>query len=359
MNGADIIKAIDVLSEEKGIPKEDLFTYLEAALNAAYKRNYGAANSKVTIDRDTGEYHVISYKVIVDEINMEEEEDAQVLLEEVKDKKLKVGDVIEEEVTPKDFGRVAASTAKQVLVQKVREAERNSIMEEFSDKEGELLIGTLSREDKQNYYVDFGRASGILPKKDCIPGETLEMGSQIKVYVTKIEEGQKGGPVIILSRTHYGFVKRLLEKEIPELAEGIVILYSVARDPGSRSKIAVYSENEKIDAVGACIGEKGIRINNISKELNGEKIDVVKYDKDLKEFIRNALSPAKDVDIYIIDQKDRHAVAVAEGDNLSLAIGKNGQNVKLAARLTKCKIDVKTLVQVQEEGINIYKYYEA
>ena len=359
MKQEDLIKAIDVLSEEKGIPKEDLFTYLEAALNAAYKRNYGATNSKVTIDRDTGEYHVISYKVIVDEINMEEEEDAQVLLEEVKDKNLKVGDVIEEEVTPKDFGRVAASTAKQVLVQKVREAERNSIMEEFSDKEGELLIGTLSREDKQNYYVDFGRASGILPKKDCIPGEVLEMGSQIKVYVTKIEEGQKGGPVIILSRTHYGFVKRLLEMEIPELAEGIVILYSVARDPGSRSKIAVYSENEKIDAVGACIGEKGIRINNISKELNGEKIDVVKYDKDLKEFIRNALSPAKDVDIYLLDQKERHAVAVAEGDNLSLAIGKNGQNVKLAARLTKCKIDVKTLVQVQEEGINIYKYYEA
>jgi len=359
MNGEDLIKAIDILSEEKGIPKEDLFSYLEAALNAAYKRNYGAANSKTIIDRDTGEYHVISYKVIVDEINMEEEEDAQVLLEEVKDKNLKVGDVIEEEVTPKDFGRVAASTAKQVLVQKVREAERNSIMEEFSDKEGELLIGTLSREDKVNYYVDFGRASGILPKKDCIPGEVLEMGSQIKVYVTKIEEGQKGGPVIILSRTHFGFVKRLLEMEIPELAEGIVILYSVARDPGSRSKIAVYSENEKIDAVGACIGEKGIRINNISKELNGEKIDVVKYDKDLKEFIRNALSPAKDVDIYLIDQKERHAVAVAEGDNLSLAIGKNGQNVKLAARLTKCKIDVKTLVQVQEEGINIYKYYEA
>ena len=359
MNGEEFIKAIRVLSEEKNIPLEDLFGYVESALNAAYKRNYNSTNSKVTIDRDTGEVKVFSYKIIVDEINMEDDEDAQVLLEEVKDKDLKVGDTIEEEVTPKDFGRVAASTAKQVLVQKVREAERNSIMEEFSDKEGELLIGTLSREDKQNYYVDFGRASGILPKKDCIPGENLEMGSQIKVYVTKIEEGQKGGPVIILSRVHYGFVKRLLEMEIPELSEGIVILYSVARDPGSRSKIAVYSENEKVDAVGACIGEKGIRINNISKELNGEKIDVVKYDKDLKEFIRNALSPAKDVDIYIIDQKDRHAVAVAEGDNLSLAIGKNGQNVKLAARLTKCKIDVKTLVQVQEEGINIYKYYEA
>ena len=358
MKGEDLIKAIDILSEEKNIPKDDLFEYLEAALNAAYKRNYGATNSKVIINKDTGDVKVISYKIIVDEINMEDEEDAQVLLEEVADKGLKVGDEIEEEVTPKDFGRVAASTAKQVLVQKVREAERNSIMEEFADKEGELLIGTLSREDKQNYYVDFGRASGILPKKDIIPGETLEMGSQVKVYVTKIEEGQKGGPVIILSRTHVGFVKRLLEKEIPELAEGIVILFNVARDAGSRSKIAVYSENERIDAVGACIGEKGIRINNITKELNGEKIDVVKYDKDLKEFIRNALSPAKDVDVYIIDQKDRHAVAVAEGDNLSLAIGRNGQNVKLAARLTKCKIDVKTLVQVQEEGINIYKYYE-
>ena len=266
MNGKDIIKAIDVLSEERSIPKEDLFTYLEQALNAAYKRNYGANNSKTTIDRDTGEYHVFSYKIVVDEINMEDEEDAQILLEEVKDKKLKVGDVIEEEVTPKDFGRVAASTAKQVLVQKVREAERNSIMEEFADKEGELLIGTLSREDKQNYYVDFGRASGILPKKDCIPGETLEMGSQIKVYVTKIEEGQKGGPVIILSRTHYGFVKRLLEMEIPELAEGIVILFSVARDPGSRSKIAVYSENDKIDAVGACIGERRSRISRIIED---------------------------------------------------------------------------------------------
>ena len=358
MNGEEFIKAIRILSEEKSIPLDDLFEYVEAALNAAYKRNYNATNSKVTIDRETGEVKVFAYKKVVEEINMEDEEDAQVLLEEVNDKNLKVGDEIEEEVTPKDFGRVAASTAKQVLVQKVREAERNSIMEEFADKEGELLIGTLSREDKQNYYVDFGRASGILPKKDCIPGEELEMGSQVKVYVTKIEEGQKGGPVIILSRTHTGFIKRLLEKEIPELSEGIVILFSVARDPGSRSKIAVYSENERIDAVGACIGEKGIRINNISKELNGEKIDVVKYDKDLKEFIRNALSPAKDVDVYIIDQKDRHAVAVAEGDNLSLAIGRNGQNVKLAARLTKCKIDVKTLVQVQEEGINIYKYYE-
>ena len=360
MNGEEFLKAAKELAEVRGITLDEIFNDIETALNAAYKRNYGATNSKVIIDRTTGNIKVVAYKVIVDEINMEDEEDAQVLLEELDNPEdFKVGDVIEEEVTPKDFGRVAASTCKQVFTQKIREAERASIMDEFEGKEGELLVGTLSREDKQNYYVDLGRAHGILPKTEIIPGEELTMGSQVKVYVVKIQAGQKGGPVILLSRSHYGFVKRLLENEIPELNEGIVILYSVARDPGSRSKIAVYSENEKVDAVGACIGEKGIRINNISKELNGEKIDVVEYDRDLKQFIKNALSPAKDVEVYILDEKNSQALAVAEGDNLSLAIGKKGQNVKLAARLTKCKIDVKTNAQVQEEGINIYKYYEA
>ena len=361
MNGKEFIKAAKFLSEEKGISEDKIFEYMEQALAAAYKKNYNASNVRVEIDKDTGDIKVISYKKVVDEINMEDEEDAQVLLEEIQDEipDIKVGEVIEEEVTPKDFGRVAASTAKQVLTQKVREAERESIMNEFEDKEGELLVGTFSREDVQNYYVDLGRAHGILPKSEIIPGEELKMGSQVKVYVVKIQEAQKGGPVILLSRTHYGFVKRLLEREIPELTEGIVILYSVARDPGVRSKIAVYSEDDKIDAVGACIGEKGIRINNISKELNGEKIDVVRYDKDLVTFIKNALSPAKDVEVYILDPKNNQAVAVAEGENLSLAIGKKGQNVKLAAKLTKCRIDVKTPNQIQEEGINIYKYYEA
>ena len=348
MNGLDFIRAVKALAKERGISEDEIFEYMETALHAAFKKNNNATNSKVKIDRKTGEIKVVAYKVVVDEINMEDEEDAQILLEELGDNPnhLKVGDVIEEEVTPKDFGRVAASTCKQVFTQKVREAERESIMKEFEDKEGELMVGTLAREDKQNYYVDLGRAHGILPKSEIIPGEELVMGSQVKVYVSKIELGQKGGPVILLSRSHYGFVKRLLEKEIPELNEGIVILYSVARDPGSRSKIAVYSENEKV-------------INNISKELNGEKIDVVEYSKDLVQFIKNALSPAKDVEVYILDDKKSEALAVAEGDNLSLAIGKKGQNVKLAARLTKCKIDVKTREQVQEEGINIYKYYEA
>lgn len=359
MNGEEFLKAAKELAEIRGITLEEIFTDIETALNAAYKRNYGATNSKVILDKNTGKIKVVSYKVVVDEINMEDEEDAQILLEELDNpENFKIGDVIEEEVTPKDFGRVAASTCKQVFTQKVREAERASILGEFEGKEGELLIGTLSREDKQNYYVDLGRAHGILPKKEIIPGETLIMGSQVKVYVVKIESGQKGGPVILLSRSHYGFVKRLLEIEVPELNEGIVILYSVARDPGSRSKIAVYSENERVDAVGACIGEKGIRINNITKELNGEKIDVVQYSKDIKEFIKNALSPAKEVEVYMLDEKGSKALAVAEGDNLSLAIGKKGQNVKLASKLTKCKIDVKTREQALEEGINLYQYYE-
>ena len=204
MNGMEFIRAAKVLAEEKGITEEEIFEYIETALNAAYKKNYNATNSKVTIDRETGNIKVVSYKIVVDEINMEDDEDAQVLLEEVEDKYpgIKVGDTIEEEVTPKDFGRVAASTCKQVFTQKVREAERESIMNEFEGKEGELLVGTLSREDKQNYYVDLGRAHGILPKSEIIPGETLTMSSQIKVYVTKIELGQKGGPVILLSRSH-------------------------------------------------------------------------------------------------------------------------------------------------------------
>lgn len=360
MNGKEFLRALKILATEKSISEDEILQDIETGLNAAYKKHSGATNSKVTINRDTGNIKIVSYKKIVDEINMEEDEDTQILLEELDNpENFKVGDTIEEEVIPKDFSRVAASTCKQVFTQKIREAERESIMNEFDGKEGELLVGTLSREDKQNYYVDLGRAHGILPKAETIPGEDLEMGSQVKVYVVKIELGQKGGPVILLSRSHYGFVKRLLEKEIPELNEGIVMLYSVARDAGSRSKIAVYSENERVDAVGACIGEKGIRINSISKELNGEKIDVVQYDRDLVTFIKNALSPAKDVEVYIMDEKNSSALAVADGDNLSLAIGKKGQNVKLAARLTKCRIDVKTSSQVQEEGINIYKYYEA
>ena len=267
------------------------------------------------------------------------------------DKTLELGDTIDTEVTPKDFGRVAASTAKQVVVQKIREAERNSIMEEFGDKQDELLIGTVALEDTDNYFIDLGRTNGILPKKDIIPGEKIEMGSQIKVYVSKVDNTGKN-MLVLLSRAHYGFVKRLFELEIPEINDGTVMLYSVARDAGNRSKVAVYSENPNVDPIGACIGEKGSRIARIIQELGGEKLDVVKYDSDPAVFIENALSPAKELTVAITDPKKQEAMVVADGDNFSLAIGKKGQNARLASKLTHYKIDIKTTEQAREAGIN-------
>ena len=267
------------------------------------------------------------------------------------DKTLEIGDTIDTEVTPKDFGRVAASTAKQVVVQKIREAERNSIMEEFGDKQDELLIGTVALEDTDNYFIDLGRTNGILPTKDIIPGEKIEMGSQIKVYVSKVDNNGKN-LLILLSRAHYGFVKRLFELEIPEINDGTVMLYSVARDAGNRSKVAVYSENPQVDPIGACIGEKGSRIARIIEELHGEKLDVVKYDKDPAIFIEQALSPAKELTVAITDPKKQEAMVIADGDNFSLAIGKKGQNARLASKLTHFKIDIKTTEQAREAGIN-------
>ena len=279
--------------------------------------------------------------------------ETEIKLSEAKkiDKTLEIGDTIDHEVTPKDFGRVAASTAKQVVIQKIREAERNSIVEEFGDKQDELLIGTVALEDTDNYFIDLGRTNGILPKKDIIPGEKIEMGSQIKVYVTKVDNNGKN-LLILLSRSHYGFVKRLFELEIPELADGTVMLYSVARDPGNRSKVAVYSEKANVDPIGACIGEKGSRIARIIEELHGEKLDVIKYDKDPAIFIENALAPAKDLTVAITDPKKQEAMVIADGDNFSLAIGKKGQNARLASKLTHYKIDIKTTEQAREAGIN-------
>ena len=227
----------------------------------------------------------------------------------------------------------------------------DSINDEFGDKQDELLIGTVALEDTDNYFIDLGRTNGILPKKDIIPGEKIEMGSQIKVYVTKVDNSGKN-LLILLSRSHYGFVKRLFELEIPELADGTIMLYSVARDAGNRSKVAVYSEYSNIDPIGACIGEKGSRIARIIEELHGEKLDVVKYDKDPAVFIENALSPAKDLTVAITDPKKQEAMVIADGDNFSLAIGKRGQNARLASKLTHYKIDIKTTEQAREAGIN-------
>ena len=374
MNGAEFKKALDNIVAEKDIDPEIVYSAMELALTSAYKKNFNSkTNVKVVFDRDTGDIKVYSFLTVVpdDKMTKEEYEDAlfesyaeddeldtkpdvveetteegeeveekkelpsffnketEIKLSDAKkiDKTLEIGDTIDTEVTPKDFGRVATSTAKQVVVQKIREAERNSIMDEFGDKQDELLVGTVALEDTDNYFIDLGRTNGILPKKDCIPGEKIEMGSQIKVYVSKVDNNGKN----------------LL----------ILLIYSVARDAGNRSKVAVYSENPNVDPIGACIGEKGSRIARIINELHGEKLDVIKYDADPAVFIENALSPAKDLTVAITDPKKLEAMVIADGDNFSLAIGKKGQNARLATRLTKFKkIDIKTTEQAREAGIN-------
>lgn len=373
MNSKEFLTAVDNIVKEKGIDSEVVFEAMELALTSAYKKNFNSkTNVKVLINRDTGDIKVYSYLTVVDDDKLEDypdeveldEEGNEILPElfnpdiEIKlkdarreDKSLNVGDTIDTEVTPKDFGRVAASTAKQVIVQKMREAERNSIMDEYGDKQDELLIGTVALEDTDNYFIDLGRTNGILPKKDIIPGEKIEMGSQIKVYVTKVDNNGKS-LLILLSRNHYGFVKRLFELEIPELSDGSILLYSVARDAGNRSKVAVYSENPNIDPIGACIGEKGSRIARIIEELHGEKIDVVRYDNDPAVFIENALSPAKNLKVAITDPKKQEAMVIADDENFSLAIGKKGQNARLASKLTRYRIDIKNYEQARDEGIN-------
>ncbi len=349
----EFIKAVDSLVAEKGIDKKIVIEGMEAAMANAYKKNTGIQNVKATVNPETGQIRLFTYRTVVEAIDEEDKDNESIIsLEDARKivDDIQVGETIDTEVKiiPEEFGRVAVLSAKQIIVQKVKEAEKNLVTEEFQDKQDEILVGTLSREDSKNYYVDLGRAHGVLPKDEIIPGEKLVMGSSIKVYVSKIEFGSKG-LFILLSRSHYGFVKRLLESEIPELSDGTVVLYSVARDAGNRSKIAVYSEYDKVDPVGAIIGEKGSRINRVLEQLNGEKIDVILYDKDPVKFIQNALSPAKDVDVRIVDEKNREALAIVNDENSSLAIGKKGQNVKLASRLTKYKISIKKIGELDED----------
>ena len=359
-NGREFIKALDNLAEEKSISKEGIYEAMELALTTAYKKNFGTQNVRVDMNRDTGKIKVFSVFTVVDDEDENSSEKNQhdylneMTISDAKkiNKDYQVGDEILEEVTPKDFGRVAASTAKQVIIQKVKEAEKESLTNEFKDKQDELVVGIVSMEDEQNYLIDLGRTMGILPKTELIGNEKIEMGSSIKVYITKVNISSKS-ITVLLSRKHYAFVKRLFELEIPEINDGTILIHGVARIAGERSKIAVSSTNDKVDPIGACIGEKGSRIANIIKELNGEKIDLVLYDKDPSIFIQNALAPAKDVSVMITNDKKQECLAVCDNENLSLAIGKKGQNVVLASRLTHYKIDVKTKEQLNEEGINI------
>ena len=347
----EFLLALDNIVKEKNIDKEGVLEAMEQGLASAYKKQTGKSNCKAFVNRETGEIKVYSFVTVVETVN---DSETEISLEDAKkmNKTLEIGDTIDTEVIPKDFGRVATSTAKQVVVQKIREAERQVTLDSFIDKQDELLIGQVALEDTDNYYIDLGRSNGILPKKDIIPGEKIEMGSTIKVYVTKVDNSGRN-LVIKLSRTHYGFVKRLFEHEIPEFSDGTLLMYGVARDPGNRSKVAVYTEKSNFEPIGACIGEKGSRIASIIKELHGEKVDVIKYDTDPKVFIENALAPAKNLTVLITDEKNREAIVVADDANFSLAIGKHGMNSRLASRLTRYKIDIKSQKEASEMGISI------
>ena len=365
MNAKEFKKALEYIVKEKGIDEDVVIEAMQTALSTAFRKNEKADYiSRVLIDKNTGEIKVFKVTTIVDDYN-DEDDDIDPETGEVKvahdylnemtiseakeiNKDYQIGDEILEEVTPKDFGRVAISVAKQVVLQKIREAEREKVMSEFEDKEDELMIGFLAMEDASNYYVDLGKARGILPKTELIPGEKLTMGDSIKVYITKIESTPKG-PLILTSRKNYGFVKRLFEHEIPEFSDGTLELRGVAREAGVRSKVAVASTNPKVDPIGSCIGEKGRRIANIINELGGEKVDLIAYSDDIEVFIANALSPAKNLNVSITDEKKKEALVIADDENLSLAIGKKGINIKLASKLTKYTINIKTLEDINKQ----------
>ena len=340
----EFLNALDAIVAEKGIDQSIVVEAMEQAMAAAYKKKGGPARCEV--NPKTGEIKLFSVKTVVDDEDFYDER-SQISLTDARKQveDIEVGETIEKRVEMTDFGRVAAGTAKQVVVQRIKEAEKELIANMYGDKQDELVVGTLTREDAKTYYVDLGKTFALLPKDEVIPGEKLEMGSQIKAYVSKLEVGNKG-VFILLSRCHYGFLKRLLELEIPEINDGTVVLYSVAREAGIRSKISVYSEVDNIEAVGCVIGSNGSRINRVLRQIANEKIDVILYDKDPIVFIKNALSPAKNMEVFIPNPKKKEAIVVVDRDNLSLAIGKKGINIRLAARLTHYKLDVKCIDDV-------------
>lgn len=341
----EFIEALEELEREKGIAMDVLIEALEAALISAYKRNFGSLqNVRVHIDRETGEIKVFARKTVLDKV---EDDRSEISLEEarVKDSRYELEDIVEVEVTPRDFGRIAAQTAKQVVVQRIREAERGIIYEEFSSREGDIVNGIVQRQDQKNVYIDLGKTEAILAPTEQIPGEEYRHSDRIKTYIVEVRKTTKG-PQILVSRTHPGLLKRLFELEVPEIHDGTVELKSVAREAGARSKIAVYSKDENVDPVGACVGPKGMRVQTIVSELKGEKIDIVKWSQDPAKFVANALSPAKVVSVVIYED-DKIARVVVPDYQLSLAIGKEGQNARLAAKLTGWKIDIKSESQME------------
>lgn len=336
----EFIIALEELEKTKNVDKRIILEALEKALVKSYQKNYdNNENVDVSIDDETGEIEVYSLKNVVDEVNEPIAEISKTKAKEI-DPKLDLGDICRVKIAPKNFGRVAAQTARNIVIQKIRDAQRDSVYSEYLDRANEIITGVVQREDKFNVYINLDKIEGIIPIKEQVENETYTPNQRIKVLIKEVKNTTKE-PQIILSRKDKTLVVRLFELEVPEITNGIIEIYGIDREAGSRTKIAVFSNDPEIDSIGACIGFKGSRVNSIVEELQGEKIDIINYDKDIKVFIKNSLSPAEINEVYINDKKKQSLVVVRE-DQLSLAIGKEGQNARLAARLTGWKIDIKS-----------------
>lgn len=345
----DFINALHEIEKEKGISADVIFDALESALISSYKKNFGSAqNVLVDINKENGKVLVYSTKDVVEVVN---DPYLEISIDEAKkiSDKNEIGDLIKIEITPKDFGRIAAQTAKQVVIQRIKDAERDVIYDDFINRENEIITGSIQRISKNNVFIDLGKTEGILPPVEQIEGEEYEQGDRLKLIITEVKKTTKG-PQIVLSRSHPGLVKRLFELEIPEINDGVVEVFSIAREAGARTKIAVYSKDPDVDPLGACVGFKGSRVRAIVEELHGEKIDIVVWSKDIAEFIGNSLSPSKVVKVEV-NEKEKSALVVVPDYQLSLAIGKEGQNARLAAKLTNWKIDIKSESQYEEKLI--------
>lgn len=342
----EFILALKQLESEKGIREDVILEALETALISSYKKNYGTSQTvDVSIDRDTGEISVSAEKAVVDEVF---DDQTEISVDDAKkiNPRLEIGDVYYESINPEKFGRIAAQTARQVVIQRIKDAERQVIYDDYADRENEIITCDVQRVSKGNVFVDLGKTEAILPVSEQTPGESYAQGDRYKMLILEVNRQPKG-PQIVLSRSHPNLVRRLFELEVPEIHDGVVEIYSVAREAGSRTKLAVFSKDEEVDPLGACVGFKGSRVKTIVDELHDEKIDIVIYEKDIATFIGNALSPSKVVEVFI-NHRDKAAMVVVPDYQLSLAIGKEGQNARLAAKLTNWKIDIKSETQFDE-----------
>lgn len=362
----ELNQALDDLQAAKGISKQAILEAVAKALEKSYEKNFSdEKNVEVVADTETGEFHVYQIKDVVETV---EDSISQVSLAEARaaDYKAEIGDQLRVEVKPNNFGRVAAQTARNIVIQQIRDAEREAVHDAYIDRMEEIIIGTVQRMDQSNVYINLGKTEGVIQKREQIPTEQLHVGDRIKLFLYDVRISSRG-PQILLSRAHPKFVTRLFEQEVPEIAEGVLDIVSVSREAGSRTKIAVQSHDPNVDPIGACVGYKGSRVNLIVDELNGEKMDIIIYDKDPHVYIANALSPS-DVNRVILNEEDKSATVIVPDEQLSLAIGKEGQNVRLAARLTGWKIDIKgqsvleqdpeSLGVVEEDTIDLFQIPE-